>query len=121
MLNTLSNLLIVIVVVLHGWFMVLEMFLWTKPVGLKLMRLTQERAETSKVLAMNQGLYNGLLGAGLIAGLLYSDPAISIAFKYFFLVCIIIAGIFGGLTSSRKILYIQAMPAILALLAVYLS
>ena len=105
-----SDILILIVALLHFFFLYLEMFLWDKPRGMKTFRITEEQAKQSKTLAMNQGLYNGFLAAGLIWGLFAGD-----AVKIFFLSCVIIAGIFGTYTVSKRIFYIQAVPAILAL------
>ena len=108
----LTSLMIAIVGLLHLYFLVLEMFLWTKPAGLRAFGLTPEQAQSSKVLAMNQGLYNGFLGVGLLwSRFLRPDFDVTI----FFLACIIIAGLFGAATASRKILYVQALPAIIAL------
>ncbi|NOH00932.1 MAG: DUF1304 domain-containing protein [Chloroflexi bacterium] len=105
-----SDILIVIVALLHFFFLYLEMFLWDKPRGMKSFNLTEEFAKQSKRLAMNQGLYNGFLVAGLLWGLFAGDPV-----KIFFLSCVIVAGIFGAFTVSKRIFYIQAVPAILAL------
>ena len=105
-----SDILIVIVALLHFFFLYFEMFLWDKPRGMKSFNLTAEFAKQSKRLAMNQGLYNGFLAAGLLWGLVAGDPV-----KIFFLSCVIIAGIFGAFTVSKRIFYIQAVPAILAL------
>ena len=112
-----ANILVLIVALLHIGFLALEMFFWDHPVGRKRFGLTPEFAKESATLAANQGLYNGFLAAGLIWGLVINSTAI----KIFFLVCVLIAGIFGGFTARRTILYIQALPALLALLAVYLS
>jgi len=109
-----ANILTAMVVLLHIYFMFLEMIAWDKPLGLKTFRLTQEFATASKALAMNQGLYNGFLAAGLIWGLWLGETGFAI--KAFFLGCVTIAGIFGALTVSRKIFFVQAVPAILALL-----
>jgi putative membrane protein len=106
-----TDILIGLVAVLHVYFLVLEMFLWDKPYGLKAFAMTPEKAAASKVLAMNQGLYNGFLAAGLAWGLVSGVFGV----KVFFLACVIVAGLFGGLTASRKILYVQALPAALAL------
>lgn len=97
----------------HVGFLVLEMFLWTRPLGRKVFRLTPERAEATRVLAANQGLYNGFLAAGLVFGLLRGggDPAV----VRFFLACVVVAGVFGAATVSRRILWIQALPAAVAL------
>lgn len=112
-----ANLLIVIVALLHVGFLALEMFFWDHPVGRKRFGLTPEFSKASATLAANQGLYNGFLAAGLIWGLITGDASI----KIFFLVCVLIAGIYGGFTARRTILYIQALPALLALIAVYLA
>ena len=113
----LANILVALVVVLHVGFLVLEMFFWNHPVGRKTFKMTPEYAQESAKLAANQGLYNGFLAAGLIWGLISGETSI----KIFFLVCVIVAGIFGGLTAKRSILYMQALPGLLALIAVYLS
>jgi len=110
-MTTAANIVIAIVALLHVYFLVLEMFLWDKPYGLKTFGNTPEKAAASKVLAMNQGLYNGFLAAGLVWGLVTGVFAV----KVFFLACVIVAGVFGGLTASRKILWVQALPAAVAL------
>lgn len=107
----LSNLLIVAIAVLHVWFMVLEMFLWQTDYGRKSFGTTQEQAKHSAVLAANQGLYNGFLVAGLVWAVLSQQ----LQLKIFFLTCVLIAGIFGAATASRKILFVQALPALIAL------
>lgn len=112
-----ANLLVVIVAILHVGFLVLEMFFWDHPVGRKRFGLTPEFSKASATLAANQGLYNGFLAAGLIWGLITGDTSI----KIFFLLCVLIAGIYGGFTAKRSILYIQALPALVALIAVYLA
>lgn len=114
-----ANILVGLVAFLHIYFLVLEMFLWDKPFGLRTFGHTRESARASKTLAMNQGLYNGFLAAGLIWGLGLGATGTSI--KIFFLVCVIIAGIFGGMTAGRKILLFQALPAISALILVLLT
>lgn len=116
---TLSIILIIIVALLHYYFLVLEMFYWDKPLGLKAFGLTPEEAETSKVLAANQGLYNGFLATGLLYGLIQGESGFE--FKVFFLACVIIAGVYGAVTANKRILYIQAMPATLALVSLFLS
>ena len=113
----LANILVALVVVLHVGFLVLEMFFWNHPVGRKTFKMTPEYAQESAKLAANQGLYNGFLAAGLIWGLISGETSI----KIFFLVCVIVAGIFGGLTAKRSIIYMQALPGLLALIAVYLA
>lgn len=112
-----ANLVIALVALLHLGFLVLEMFLWNHPIGRKTFKMTREVAESSATLAANQGLYNGFLAAGLIWGLVSGEFSV----KLFFLVCVLIAGIFGGLTAKRSILYIQALPAVLGLVFLYLS
>jgi putative membrane protein len=115
-----TNVLIGLVALLHLWFLVLEMFLWTKPIGLKVFRNTPEKAATSATLAANQGLYNGFLVAGLVWGLVAASPEMAFAVKNFFLGCVVVAGAFGAATVSRRIFYVQAVPAIAALVAVWL-
>lgn len=114
-----ANVVIAIVALLHVYFLVLEMFLWDKPAGLKAFRQTEEAARASKVLAANQGLYNGFLAAGLIWGLSLGTGGADV--KVFFLSCVLIAGLYGAATASRKILYVQALPAALGLVLVFLS
>ena len=112
-MTTVANALIVVVALLHLYFLVLEMFLWTKPAGMRVFRTTREFAEQSKTLAANQGLYNGFLSAGLAWGLSQGDAGYSI--KLFFLVCVVIAGAYGAATVNRRILLIQALPAAIAI------
>jgi putative membrane protein len=100
-----------LVALLHAYFLVLEMFLWDKPKGMKTFGLTPEKAAMTKSLAMNQGLYNGFLAAGLLWGLWAGLFQV----KIFFLACVIIAGVFGAVTASRKILWVQALPGAVAL------
>ena len=107
------------VALLHVYFLVLEMFLWDRPFGRKTFRLTPEFAAASKSLAANQGLYNGFLAAGLIWGLVLGAAGGPI--KIFFLACVVIAGVFGAVTASRKILWVQALPGAIALLLVWFS
>src|SRR5262245_11559572 len=109
-----ANVLVAFVALLHLLFLVLEMFLWTKPFGRRTFGLTEAVAEGSKRLAANQGLYNGFLAAGLIWGLV----ANAFEVKVFFLVCVIVAGVFGALTAKRTILFVQALPGAVALAAV---
>jgi len=108
-----ANILTALVALLHLWFLVLEMFLWTKPYGRRVFGMSPEKAELTKSLAMNQGLYNGFLAAGLGWGLLAGADGHTV--KVFFLSCVIIAGVFGAVTASRKILWVQAVPGALAL------
>ncbi len=117
-MNMLANILVGLVALLHVYFLVLEMFLWEKPAGLKAFKMTPEKAAMTRVMAANQGLYNGFLAAGLTWGLLAGHAAQQL--KIFFLGCVVIAGIYGAVSVSRKILYIQAAPAALALLLLLL-
>ena len=110
-----ANLAVGLVALLHGYFLVLEMFLWTKPYGRRVFGLTPEKAELTRSLAANQGLYNGFLAAGLVWGLMAGTGADGHTVKVFFLGCVIVAGIFGALTASRKILWVQAVPGAVAL------
>lgn len=114
-----ANILIVVVALLHLYFLVLEMFLWDKPLGLKVFGNTPEKAAMTKVLAANQGLYNGFLVAGLLTGLVMGEGGF--AFKLFFLLCVVVAGAYGGYSVSRRIFFVQAMPAGLALLVLLLG
>jgi putative membrane protein len=118
-MTTVANIAVALVALLHLWFLVLEMFLWTKPLGLKTFRLTPDFAAASKSLAANQGLYNGFLAAGLAWGLVLGDSGDPI--KIFFLGCVIVAGVFGALTASRKILWVQALPGAVALVLVLIA
>ena len=111
-----TNILIGIVAALHAWFLVLEMFLWDKPAGRRVFRLTPEFSAASKTLAANQGLYNGFLVAGLVWGLASDDFHV----KIFFLACVIAAGLFGAWTIHRKVFFVQALPAIVALILLHL-
>jgi putative membrane protein len=115
----LSIVLIALVALLHLYFLVLEMFLWDRPQGMKAFGSTPEFAKATKVLAANQGLYNGFLAAGLFWGLWLGEAGFQ--FKVFFLICAIVAGLCGAATASRKILYVQALPAALALGAVVMG
>ena len=116
-----ANVLVAVVAALHVFFLVLEMFLWDKPLGLKIFRNSIEKAGDSKVLAANQGLYNGFLAAGLLWGLLHPNPGFAFQIKVFFLLCVIVAGAYGTATVSRRILYVQAAPAALALVLLWLA
>jgi putative membrane protein len=116
-MKLLSIVLIAFVALLHSGFLVLEMFYWDHDIGRKVFGMTPELSKGSAVLAMNQGLYNGFLVAGLVWGLLQDRFDV----KRFFLGCVIVAGIFGAATAKPSIFYTQAMPAILALIALYMS
>jgi putative membrane protein len=116
-MTILANALVAIVALLHLGFLALEMFFWDHPFGRKRFRMTPEYSKASASLAANQGLYNGFLAAGLVWGLVTGETSI----KIFFLLCVVIAGIYGGLTTRRTILYIQALPGLLAMIAVFLA
>jgi putative membrane protein len=119
MMSGAGNLLVAIVALQHVGFLVLEMFLWTTPYGMRTFGLTPEFAAASSALAANQGLYNGFLAAGLLFGLVRRQDAF--ATKVFFLVCVIVAGVFGALTVKASILFVQGAPAALALLLLLAS
>jgi putative membrane protein len=108
-----ADVVVALVALLHVYFLVLEMFLWDKPMGLRTFRHSAEAAAASKVLAANQGLYNGFLAAGLAWGLWLGAGGASV--KLFFLGCVIVAGLYGAATVGRKILFIQALPAAIAM------
>lgn len=114
-----ANVLIGIVAAIHVYILVLEMFLWDKPAGRRAFGLTPEFTQQTRTLAANQGLYNGFLAAGLIWGL--AQGADGLGFKYFFLICVLVAGVYGAATASRKILWVQAVPAAVSLIALYLG
>ncbi|MEP7135278.1 MAG: DUF1304 domain-containing protein [Chloroflexota bacterium] len=116
-MNLIANILVVLVAVLHLGFLALEMFFWDHPFGRKRFGMTPEYSKASASLAANQGLYNGFLSAGLIWGLVTANNPVQL----FFLICVVVAGVYGGLTTRRTILYIQALPGLLALIAVYLA
>jgi putative membrane protein len=109
-LATLADGAVGVVAALHLWFFALESYFWDKPLGLRTFGMTPDKAAITKSLAMNQGLYNGFLAAGLLWSLAAGDGA-----KIFFLSCVFVAGVFGALTASRKILWVQAVPAAIAL------
>lgn len=113
----LANILIIFIAVLHIGFLALEMFFWDHPFGRRTFNMTPEYSKASKSLAANQGLYNGFLAAGLIWGIVTGEFAV----KAFFLICVIVAGVFGGLTAKRSILYMQALPGLIGLIVLYLS
>lgn len=114
-----ANVLVSVVALIHAYIVYLEMVLWDTPRGHKAFSLKPEFATASKVLAANQGLYNGFLAAGLVWGLYLGSAGFQV--KTFFLICVIVAGLYGAATASRKILYIQALPAVLALAALWLG
>ena len=115
-MSSAANILVGLVALLHLYFLVLEMFFWTTPRGRRVFGTTPEFAAASKTLAANQGLYNGFLAAGLIWGFFAGNPV-----KIFFLACVIVAGVFGAATVNLKILWVQALPAAIALALVLIS
>ena len=118
-MSTIANIVVGLIALLHLYILVLEMFLWDKPAGLRAFGQTQEAATASKVLAANQGLYNGFLAAGLFWGLSLGTGGTDL--KVFFLCCVLVAGLYGAATASRKILFVQAVPAAIGLALVLLS
>ena len=118
-MKKIATALVAFVAIKHLYILVLEMFLWTKPAGLKAFGLTPEFAEQTAVLAANQGLYNGFLAAGLIWALYRKEAGIPL--RVFFLGCVIIAGVFGAITAKPSILYVQAAPALIALVVTLLA
>jgi putative membrane protein len=114
-----ADIAVAVIALLHVYFLVLEMFLWDKPAGLRAFGQTLEAARASKVLAANQGLYNGFLAAGLAWGLTLGSGGTAV--KVFFLCCVLVAGVFGAVTANRKILFVQAVPAAVALVLVALA
>ena len=116
-MSILAGVLVGLVAVLHAWFLVLEMFLWTAPLGRRTFGLDAEFAERSKGLAANQGLYNGFLVAGLVWGLVADRQDVQL----FFLGCVVVAGAYGAATVNRRILLVQAVPALLAIGAVLVA
>lgn len=114
-MSVVTLLLIALVALLHAYFLVLEMFLWTRPLGMKVFRLTREKAESTKALAANQGLYNGFLAAGLAWSIIGERRDVAT----FFLACVVIAGVYGAATVNKRIFFVQAVPALLALAALW--
>lgn len=112
---TIITVLIIYVIVFHIWAMILEMFLWTKPLGRKTFGLSKEDAEVSKALAANQGLYNGFLSAGLILSFLVANPDTAFTLQVFILACVSVAGLYGAITAKVQILFMQGLPAMIAL------
>ena len=115
-MSTVALLLLVLVALLHLYFLLLEMVLWTRPLGLKTFRNTPEKAEATRVLAANQGLYNGFLAAGL----LYAAITGSREFAVFFLLCVVVAGAYGAYSVNKRIFFVQALPAIVGLLVLFM-
>jgi len=119
MKGTIIQILAAFIALKHIGFLYLEMFLWTKERGRKAFGLSQQDAETTKVLAANQGLYNGFLAAGLIWGLLYPEQTVGYQIIFFFASCIIVAGLYGGFTVKRSILYLQALPSLVLVVLLF--
>jgi putative membrane protein len=116
-----ANIVVVIVILVQLWALVLEMVLWTKPTGLRTFGQTLEQAKSSEVLASNQGLYNGLFAACLIFGLLYPEPTAALHIKTFVLACIAVAGAYGGITVGFRLFLFQGVPAIVAIILLWLA
>lgn len=114
-----ANVAVGLVAALHVYFLVLEMFFWKKPLGRRVFGLTRELAEATASLAANQGLYNGFLAAGLLWGLSLGPDGFAI--RVFFLICVIVAGVFGAATANRRILWVQALPGAIALALTWLA
>ena len=110
-MSTVANIAVAIVALIHVYILVLEMFLWEKPIGLRSFGMDENFAAATRVLAANQGLYNGFLAAGLIWGLATGNVPV----QHFFLSCVLVAGVYGALTADAKILWVQAVPAMVAL------
>jgi len=118
-----ENIIIILIgfiIIEHFIFLYLEMFLWTKKSGRKIFANSIEDANTTKILAANQGLYNGFLAMGLLFGIFYLHTDVKYDIILFFLCCILIAGVFGGLTAKKSILYIQALPAFITIIMIYI-
>lgn len=116
-----ATILVSLVALEHMYILVLEMFLWTTPRAMKSFGMTKENAQITKSLAANQGLYNGFLAAGLVWGLVHPDASIGRSIEIFFLVCVLVAAVFGGTTAKKSILLVQGLPALVALVFVLLS
>lgn len=120
-MDTLAKVLVALVAIEHIYILILQMFLWTKPRTRKIFGISAELAEKTKAMAANQGLYNGFLVAGLLWGLLSNNLAIGLYLQMFFLGCVIVASIFGALTVKKSILFVQGLPAVLALVFLIIS
>ena len=120
-MSIVAMIFVALVALFHIYALVLEMFLWTKPQGLKTFGNTEAQARESAVLAANQGLYNGFLAAGLIWGLAHPNPAFAFQIKVFFLLCVIVAGLYGGYSAKPRIILVQAVPALIALVLTWLA
>ncbi len=120
-MHIVASVLVALVALEHVYFMVLEMFLWNTPYGRKTFQLTEERAALTADLAKNQGLYNGFLAAGLVYGLVATSTAEGYHVKIFFCSCVLVAGVYGAATASKKILFVQGLPGLAALVAVLVA
>lgn len=120
-MSIIANIFVALVALEHFYILVLQMFLWTSPRGRKAFRMSPQKAEATQVLAANQGLYNGILMAGLVWSLVQRDPMFAFQLKLFFVGAVITAGLYGGLTVSRRIALVQAVPAIIAFVLVLLA
>lgn len=118
--TAMTNFLLVLIIILHLWFLIFEMFLWRTKLARKTFKMSQELADSSAILAKNQGLYNGFLVAGLVWSMMTNDSNLAFQLKLFFLSCISLAGIFGAITASLFIFFLQAMPSLLALIILFL-
>ncbi|NQX62515.1 DUF1304 domain-containing protein [Paenibacillus qinlingensis] len=116
-----AMILVGLVALEHLYILVLEMFLWTTPRAMKSFGMTKENAQITKSLAANQGLYNGFLAAGLVWGLVHPDESIGRSIEIFFLICVLVAAVFGGATAKKSILIVQGLPAVAALIFVILA
>ncbi len=112
--------LVSFIALLHIYFLILEMFFWTKPLGLKTFRQTEQKAKDSEALAANMGLYNGFMAAGLIWSLVHPDGVLGPQIALFFLSCIVLAGIYGGYSVGKKIFFIQSIPALVAIVFLFI-
>lgn len=120
-MSVLTKVLISLVSLLHIYFLILEMFLWTKPLGRKVFAMNEERANMTSVLAANQGLYNGFLAAGLVWALIHPSAQFATEIAIFFLACVLIAGIYGAASVNKRIFFVQGLPAILALASILIA
>ena len=120
-MHALALALVALVALEHAFFFVLESFLWTRPLGRKTFRMSAEQAAATRTLALNQGVYNAFLAAGLLWGMLHPTPLVGLQVMFFFLLCVVVAGVVGALTVSSRILVVQAVPALLALIALHFA
>lgn len=121
LLSMMKNIIIGLVALLHTYFLILEMFLWTKPIGLKTFAMDAEQAGKTAVLAANQGLYNGFLVAGLVWAMIHPDAAFGKQLALFFLSCVVVAGLYGAYSVNMRVFFIQGLPALIGLVVVLLS